>query len=25
VLDKLAGIPIDIQPKFVTAAELTKR
>ena len=25
VLDKLAGIPIDIQSKFVTAAELTKR
>jgi hypothetical protein len=25
VLDKLASIPIDIQPKFVTAAELTKR
>jgi hypothetical protein len=25
VLDKLAGIPIDIQPKFVTAAELTTR
>src|SRR5499427_5028575 len=25
VLDKLAGIPIDIAPKFTTAAELTKR
>jgi hypothetical protein len=25
VLDRLAGIPIDIQPKFTTAAELTKR
>jgi hypothetical protein len=25
VLDKLAGIPVDIEPKFVTAAELTKR
>jgi hypothetical protein len=25
VLDKLAGVPIDIQPKFVTAAELTRR
>jgi peptidase M49-like protein len=25
VLDKLASVPIDIQPKFVTAAELTKR
>jgi hypothetical protein len=25
VLDKLAGIPIDIQPKFTTAAELTRR
>jgi hypothetical protein len=25
VLDKLAGIPIDILPKFTTAAELTKR
>jgi hypothetical protein len=25
VLDKLAGIPIDIQSKFVTAAELRKR
>jgi hypothetical protein len=25
VLDRLAGVPIDIQPRFVTAAELTKR
>jgi len=25
VLDRLAGVPIDIQPKFTTAAELTKR
>jgi Peptidase family M49 len=25
VLDKLSGMPIDIQPKFTTAAELTKR
>jgi hypothetical protein len=25
VLDKLAGVPIDIAPKFTTAAELTKR
>jgi hypothetical protein len=25
ILDKLAGVPIDIQPKFTTAAELTKR
>jgi hypothetical protein len=25
VLDKLAGIPVDIEPKFVTAAELTQR
>jgi len=25
VLDRLAGIPIDIQPRFTTAAELTKR
>ncbi len=25
VLDKLAGVPIDIAPKFTTAAELTRR
>jgi hypothetical protein len=25
VLDKLAGIPVDIEPKFTTAAELTKK
>jgi hypothetical protein len=25
VLDKLTGIPVDIEPKFTTAAELTKR
>ena len=25
VLDRLAGVPIDIQPRFTTAAELTKR
>ena len=25
VLDKLAGIPVDIEPKFTTAAELTGR
>jgi hypothetical protein len=25
VLDKLAGVPIDILPKFTTAAELTRR
>jgi hypothetical protein len=25
VLDRLAGVPIDIQPKFTTAAELTRR
>jgi hypothetical protein len=25
VLDRLAGIPVDIEPKFVTAAELTPR
>jgi Peptidase family M49 len=25
VLDRVAGVPIDIQPKFTTAAELTKR
>jgi tetratricopeptide (TPR) repeat protein len=24
VLDKLAGVPVDIEPRFVTAAELTK-
>ncbi len=24
VLDRLAGIPVDIEPRFVTAAELTK-
>jgi hypothetical protein len=25
VLDKLAGVPVDIEPKFTTAAELTKK
>jgi peptidase M49-like protein len=25
LLDKLAGVPVDIEPKFTTAAELTKR
>jgi hypothetical protein len=25
VLDRLAGVPVDIEPKFSTAAELTKR
>jgi len=25
VLDRLAGIPVDIEPKFTTAAELTRR
>ena len=24
VLDKLTGVPVDIEPKFTTAAELTK-
>jgi peptidase M49-like protein len=25
VLDKLSGVPVDIEPKFTTAAELTKK
>ena len=25
VLDRLAGVPVDIEPKFTTAAELTKK
>jgi hypothetical protein len=25
VLDRLVGIPVDIEPRFVSAAELTRR